>query len=639
MHSFDVFFTVINCVIVWQLIFRKVADVQREKELSEKRKNDPPLELPSDHPLRKLISRFRKKSDPNVLCPSPAGQDIELGETGGGSSAGRRESSAEIRARKKSVTSGLGGGLEGGECLNEDNERNLVKQTILDETIIPKPRFKPSSVVGSKLPVLPPKRASKWGAVFSKSAQNTTTETPPVTTVATSEATVKPDPLPLPPTEDPVVQPTCDVVKSIKAVTTDTAAAVPKRNPLMDMLKKSGALKPSVAPSPATRPDVLVLVPSVDVTPGKDSSPTPRDMVVKDDSSLQQRVISTLADLRVEIKSVNERLQCVETRLDEIVQLFSQLNAVQSPAADQRNKVCEARSCRNYLLSPTSFHVHASSGGSETPIEDSTNSLNMTSSSIVDAHVIRRIAVTSLNPVDDDGTDCSLDDVITPASIDDVLTPVTPKDSRSFAGTLWKQRQRSTTSFDSDRSTVPLLKRSSTPELHFRSQSLALYDHHPAPVNHSFNRLHHPTPPLSHDNPLAADPFAFAQEEEFETCFTVSNVPTTTMSSGLLISQPVTLATATEPVSIATVTSDTNYDPAPLTICPVISLGANISSRTITLPSAVNASICQGLSTLETISPLASSQTSRVSVGIASGAEDTSTQNANTSPRSWRVVV
>lgn len=47
----------------FQIIFRKVADVKKEKELAEKRKNDPPLELSNDHPVRKLISRFRKMGD------------------------------------------------------------------------------------------------------------------------------------------------------------------------------------------------------------------------------------------------------------------------------------------------------------------------------------------------------------------------------------------------------------------------------------------------------------------------------------------------------------------------------------------------------------------------------------------------
>ena len=49
--------------------------MKRERELAEKRKNDPPLELARDHPVRKLISRFRKISDNKLSLTSPA--DIE----------------------------------------------------------------------------------------------------------------------------------------------------------------------------------------------------------------------------------------------------------------------------------------------------------------------------------------------------------------------------------------------------------------------------------------------------------------------------------------------------------------------------------------------------------------------------------
>ena len=45
--------------VVVQVVFRKIADVQREKELAER---DTPLELSTDHPVRRLISRFRKMS-------------------------------------------------------------------------------------------------------------------------------------------------------------------------------------------------------------------------------------------------------------------------------------------------------------------------------------------------------------------------------------------------------------------------------------------------------------------------------------------------------------------------------------------------------------------------------------------------
>jgi len=54
--------------------------VKREKELAEKRKNDPPLELASDHPVRKLISRFRKISDRNQnVDPEMGGGHAEDG--------------------------------------------------------------------------------------------------------------------------------------------------------------------------------------------------------------------------------------------------------------------------------------------------------------------------------------------------------------------------------------------------------------------------------------------------------------------------------------------------------------------------------------------------------------------------------
>ncbi|KAH3853303.1 potassium voltage-gated channel subfamily H member 1-like [Dreissena polymorpha] len=61
-----------------RIIFRKVSDVKKEKELAEKRKNDPPLELSNDHPVRKLISRFRKMGDNK----SGNAGDLDL-ETGG----------------------------------------------------------------------------------------------------------------------------------------------------------------------------------------------------------------------------------------------------------------------------------------------------------------------------------------------------------------------------------------------------------------------------------------------------------------------------------------------------------------------------------------------------------------------------
>ena len=63
-----------------QLIFRKVSDLKREKELAEKRKNDPALNQSQDHLVRKLFSKFKKtntNSDMSALVPM---RDPEKGD-------------------------------------------------------------------------------------------------------------------------------------------------------------------------------------------------------------------------------------------------------------------------------------------------------------------------------------------------------------------------------------------------------------------------------------------------------------------------------------------------------------------------------------------------------------------------------
>ena len=63
------------------MIFRKVSDLKREKELAEKRKNDPALNQSQDHLVRKLFSKFKKtntSSDMSALVPM---RDPERGES------------------------------------------------------------------------------------------------------------------------------------------------------------------------------------------------------------------------------------------------------------------------------------------------------------------------------------------------------------------------------------------------------------------------------------------------------------------------------------------------------------------------------------------------------------------------------
>ncbi len=48
-----------------KVVFRKIADLKRERELAETRKNEGLDQISSDHPVRKLISKFRKISQEN----------------------------------------------------------------------------------------------------------------------------------------------------------------------------------------------------------------------------------------------------------------------------------------------------------------------------------------------------------------------------------------------------------------------------------------------------------------------------------------------------------------------------------------------------------------------------------------------
>ena len=59
-YKFFSCFYPISSRFLLQMIFRKVADVQREHELEERLKNAPPTEFAIDHPVRKLVSKFRK---------------------------------------------------------------------------------------------------------------------------------------------------------------------------------------------------------------------------------------------------------------------------------------------------------------------------------------------------------------------------------------------------------------------------------------------------------------------------------------------------------------------------------------------------------------------------------------------------
>lgn len=63
-----------------QIVFRKISDVKREEEEMLKRKNEAPLNLPPDHPVRRLFQRFRQQKEARLAAERVGSSgDVEKG--------------------------------------------------------------------------------------------------------------------------------------------------------------------------------------------------------------------------------------------------------------------------------------------------------------------------------------------------------------------------------------------------------------------------------------------------------------------------------------------------------------------------------------------------------------------------------
>ncbi|XP_037935696.1 potassium voltage-gated channel protein eag isoform X1 [Teleopsis dalmanni] len=131
-----------------RLIFRKVADVKREKELAERRKNEPQLPQNQDHLVRKIFSKFRRT--PQVQTGSKeivSGQsDVEKGD-------------GDVDRTKK---------LPAKLTLTEDSR-------ILSTAAVPSPTPSPSPSSGP--PSARSTRASKWGRLLGSSSVDSASDT------------------------------------------------------------------------------------------------------------------------------------------------------------------------------------------------------------------------------------------------------------------------------------------------------------------------------------------------------------------------------------------------------------------------------------------------------------------------------
>ncbi|XP_050170322.1 potassium voltage-gated channel subfamily H member 1 isoform X1 [Myiozetetes cayanensis] len=82
-----------------RIVFRKISDVKREEEERMKRKNEAPLILPPDHPVRRLFQRFRQQKEARLAAErgrDPDDLDVEKGNALGEQSSARSVVKASI---------------------------------------------------------------------------------------------------------------------------------------------------------------------------------------------------------------------------------------------------------------------------------------------------------------------------------------------------------------------------------------------------------------------------------------------------------------------------------------------------------------------------------------------------------------
>ncbi|KAL0266809.1 UNVERIFIED_CONTAM: hypothetical protein PYX00_009253 [Menopon gallinae] len=150
-----------------RLIFRKVADVRREKELAERRKNEPQLDQNQDHLVRKIFSKFRRdRTQTQAQTPSIQGQaspDVEKGSDKADSDGGSIGEGGSKAVRVMSTTK-LSSVTEKEDCNTSSTGPGGSCTTLVPVSSV---KSRPASV-----------RTSKWGRLLGSSSVDSGSEMP-----------------------------------------------------------------------------------------------------------------------------------------------------------------------------------------------------------------------------------------------------------------------------------------------------------------------------------------------------------------------------------------------------------------------------------------------------------------------------
>lgn len=313
-----------------QLIFRKVADVRREKELAEKRKNEPQLDEQRDQLVRKIFTKFRKDRAPSQVLGMQQ-------QSGGTAAAGADENKGEAAGQQPSADASDGSGGGG-----RPKVLPLVLRQQSDDN---------QQASCSTGPKPAPKKVSKWGKVLGGGGGGGggggSTDSADVSSVTAASMHSAPAKMRDSPGRQASGGNGHKVFPKLQKVPATAAAVDPltlgQRQETIDetherIIALSAAGTPAEPGETPDRPSVTVTAspPKPAVRPADAPSPPPPPCgPVLLPPPLDLDVLSKIEDLQADFKSdvasINQRLTAIEDVMQRIVNKLDALSAVPSP--------------------------------------------------------------------------------------------------------------------------------------------------------------------------------------------------------------------------------------------------------------------------------------------------------------------
>nr|XP_015835023.1 PREDICTED: potassium voltage-gated channel protein eag isoform X4 [Tribolium castaneum] len=291
-----------------RLIFRKVADVKREKELAERRKNEPQLDQNQDHLVRKIFSKFRRdRSQQQSTANSQHSSDVEKGEESGDKAMTRVMSTTKLSSVAEKDDSSGGG----------------VKTTVA----------RPAAG-----------RTSKWGRLLGSASLDSGSESSTPAQQAFTRSLSAKDTMKERPSSSSSgssgSQPTPGsgnkVFPKLQKVSTNSSPGITRQDTIEEMVE--------VEPQHHSRNLSLRKMQSYDCglrdpsTASMYQTPLPDPIAPPEYKELMTNLMDFKVDVKLEIQRLNQKMNRMEELLTELVKRISPESGSSSPQGDSEPK-------------------------------------------------------------------------------------------------------------------------------------------------------------------------------------------------------------------------------------------------------------------------------------------------------------